>query len=287
MFSSRFFRASSIVLTLVFLQGVSKASIIQNGSFENPVTLSGPGPNTGQFAGDISSTCSSIVSPCISVPGWSSNFQLAPNNDLPFYITTGSGGNASSLLDGGGSIPAADGSDFVGVDGSFGTLSPISQTLSGLTVGQSYVLSFDQAAAELSGNNASTVQQWIVTIGGIISGSPTPITLPDSSTLNAYPVLTPDYQWTTPLMSIGGGGFSGWQPESYSFTANSATELLAFLGVGAPQGPPPIILLDNVSVDTGAAPEPVSLAMVFLGLVIIATLAHLRNAARKRREAID
>ena len=263
----------SLMTLSIIPASVRASSLVQNGSFEDVATY---GPSAGPFAGDLgdSPSCNSL-SACVAVPDWTTAASLS------IFFTTGVSGNTPILLDGGGSISAADGNNFVGSDGAFGILGPISQTLTGLTVGQSYVLSFDQAAGQLSGNCCATQEQWMVTIGGTIPGSPTSITLPDSSSIGAYVVSGYDNQWVTPIISNVSGGFSGWQPESYTFTASATTELLAFLGLGAPQGAPPFVLLDNVAVNAASSPEPESLALALLGAVLLAAAL-----TRRRRKAV-
>jgi len=272
--TTTFIGFSFMVLSVLPLSSQA-GNLVLNGSFEDLATY---GPSAGPFAGDLGNTptCNSL-SACVAVPDWTSA------SSLSFLFTTGVNGNVPTLLDGGGSISAADGANFAGSDGSFGVLGPISQTLTGLTVGQSYDLSFDQAAAQLAGNYGATSEQWVVTIGGTLAVAPTNVTLPDSSTIAAYVVNSPDDQWTTPLISNASGGFSGWQAETFTFTASATSELLAFLGEGAPQGAPPLVLLDNVSVlastsTTGGspAPEPASMALGLLGAGLLAAAIRRR-----------
>ncbi len=270
----------SCIALSVFSVSTYASNIVVNGSFEATPTY---GVGAGPFGGDTFDypNCNSL-NPCVAVPNWTTQ------SSLSILFTPA---NIPTLLDGGGLITAADGNNFVGSDAAFGTEGPISQTLTGLTVGQSYTLSFDQAAGELGGNYADpSTDQWIVTVGGTLASSPTTITLPDSSTIGAYVVNGPDDSWTTPLITLNAvisnpsSGFSGWQAESYSFTASATSELLAFMGVGSPQGGPPLALLDNVDVEassgtsgTSSTPEPKSFALALLGAGLLAAVVIHRQ----------
>jgi hypothetical protein len=77
-------------------------------------------------------------------------------------------------------------------------------------------------------------------------------------------------------------GFSGWQLQTFDFTANSTSELLSFLAVGTPTGVPPFALLDGVSltadtVGTESAPEPGSVVLLVGGLMGLMGVCRLRR----------
>jgi hypothetical protein len=107
-----------------------------------------------------------------------------------------------------------DGGAFVGLDGDPGFSGPLTQTITSLTIGDTYQLSFYWAGAELSNRTGYRTIQ----LTGSFGGDPfaTPI-YP-----NANPVGTP-------------GSFSGWTLETFDFTANATSEVLSFLAVGRPQ----------------------------------------------------
>jgi hypothetical protein len=153
-------------------------------------------------------------------------------NSISFYTVAGSpvGGN------------------FVAQDSNYlpGTLS---QSISGLTVGDVYAVSFYQALAQQSGFTGATTAQWGVSLGS--------------------------QSVTSPLMSNTSGGFSGWSYVTVYLTATATTESLGFSASGT--GAPPMALLDGVSVVD--APEPATWTVMIMGLLGI---AFARRRARSR-----
>ena len=251
------------VLALSMLSLSAQAGVI-NGSFEQAPTSSGP------FVG---LSCTTILSPCVGVPGWTTASNLA----ILLVATGNPGANVSTYLDSGS--PAADGVQFIGTDGAFGD-GVLTQTLTGLMGGQTYALSFDYAAAQLNGNYGATTEQWVVTIGGTVGTTQTPVLLPDATSFPAYQVISPLFTWRTSTLSNCSGCFTPWSSDSVTFTVpgtGPTSELLGFLAVGSPAGIPPFVLLDNVSVDP--TPEPGSLAL--LGVVLLG-LALIRRQQKKR-----
>jgi hypothetical protein len=130
----------------------------------------------------------------------------------------------------------------------------LSQTLTGLTVGQIYTLSFSYAAGQYSSEfyDVGTTSGWNVTFGN-------EALLPTASD------------------SISLGQFNGWKTATYSHVAQSTSEVLSFLAFGAPAGLPPAALLDNVSVEANV-PEPSTLLL--LSLAGVAGLV-----SRKKKQA--
>ena len=148
---------------------------------------------------------------------------------------------------------SSQGGNFVGLDGDSQYRGQISQLITGLTVGQTYKLTFDWAAAQLINRTGATTEQLQVMFG--------------ADTFNTAVV---------PNIS---GGFSGWMSESHSFTATSTSQLLTFLSVGTPNGLPPIAALDAVSL-TGGVPEPATWALMLMGFGAVGFAARrVRRAA--------
>ena len=235
--------------------------------------------------------------------GTITDWVLSPNaGPLGYDLLASNDANVGStyLALEGGPFPA-DGTNtnFVALDGSCcnpisGSLNPtlglLTQMLT-LTGGQTYVLSFDYAAAQLHSGSVSpptlaTCEQWIVSIGGMVSATPTNLTEPTNSscpastldggsTTKAYMVTGYLNKWTTPLLSIPGynppsgpTNFSGWSTQTETFTvlgSGPTNELLSFFSEGSPIGGPPLNLLTNVSVV--AIPEPATYALIGAGLL--------------------
>jgi PEP-CTERM motif-containing protein len=178
--------------------------------------------------------------------GWS-----VPSDSYTFLFTSGAQAGTGVTGQYGslslwGTIPnSPDGGAFIGADAPFQP-GAISQTVGGLTVGAQYVLSFDWAAAQQTGFTGATDDWWTATLGGVSK--------------------------TTSTESIASKGFSGWQTASFTFTANSTSELLSFLaGSDSTSGEPPFALLDGVSLtQVTSTPEPGSWTMLLGGLGLLA-----------------
>ncbi len=146
------------------------------------------------------------------------------------------------------------GSYFIAADGDPDWAGSISQTVSGLTVGQTYTLSFDWAGAQQTGFSGATTEQWKVSFGSEVQ---------NTSTVN------------TPSQS-----FVGWQSATMTFTADSASELLSFLAVGTPGGQPPWLLLTNVELSpVSTVPEPESMLLMAAGLLGVGLRLRARRKA--------
>lgn len=151
-------------------------------------------------------------------------------------------------------LPAASssGGKFIAADGAF-EQGPISQSITGLSVGRTYALTFDWAGAQQSGFTGATTEQWKVSLGG-------------------------DTRYT-PVVNNVSHGFTGWITQTFTFTATAATELLSFLAIGTPPGVPPFSLLDGVSMQ--AIPEPSSSLILAAGAVAMAGVRRLRSRSRR------
>ena len=152
----------------------------------------------------------------------------------------------------GNTLPATSptGGNFVGADGAF-EQGAITQTVTGLTVGTNYLLTFWWAAGQQSPFVGTTTENWGVTFGS--------------------------QSYTTPTVTTPSMGFSPWQQASVVFSATSASQVLSFLAAGTPNGTPPFSLLDGVSLV--AAPEPATWAVMTVGLAGASVFA-----ARRRRQ---
>jgi hypothetical protein len=225
--------------SVLFLASSAKASLVTNGSFET--TTSGG----GQLGFNTNAT------------GWTTtgyNFVYAPGTADTSGVT-GVYGNVQLWGPGNGSLNgltvSPSGGNFVAADGSF-EVGAISQTISGLTAGASYTVSFYFAGAQAFGYSDSTTEQWNVSFGGQTQ--------------------------STPVLSNASHGFTGWQQDTMTFVADNTSDVLSFLAVGTPDGLPPFVLLDGVSVNAAsAAPEPVTGALMIAGLLVGAGLIRAKK----------
>ena len=152
-------------------------------------------------------------------------------------------------------LPATspDGGYYIAQDSDF-QQAAISQTINGLTPGESYTVSFWWAAAQQQNFYGDTASQWQVSLGA-------------------------DTQ-STAFANIASQGFSGWMYQSFTYTATSSSEVLSFFANGGPPVPP-FALLDGVSLEA-AIPEPSTWAMLLTGF---AGLGYSGLRAARRRTA--
>ena len=226
------------VTLAIFALGISAqaSNLVVNGDFETTTN----GPNL-QFDYYTVAT------------GWTST--NAGNDAYNFIFasgaadTTGASGQFGNLQlwgPGNGSnngLPASSptGGNYVGADGAFQN-GAISQTINGLTMGNSYTVSFWWAGAQQSGFTGATTEQWQVSLGSQTQ--------------------------STAVVSNASHGFTGWMQQSFTFTADNTSDLLSFFAVGTPNGVPPFVLLDGVTLNgNNPVPEPGTITLVLGGVL--------------------
>jgi hypothetical protein len=238
-----FHKAAFTGLCVMGLSGFAisaNAALVTNGSF-----------STNGGGGQIGHTTTASG---WSVPGGNTSsyvFLFTSGGQATGSGVTGQYGNLKLY----GTIGASpDGGAFIGADPGYQN-GAIFQTISGLTAGAMYTVSFDYAGAQQVGYSGATQEGWAVSLGG--------------QTLD------------TAMLNNASKGFTGWTATSLTFTATSGTEVLSFLATGTPsQAAPPFSLLDGVSMSqVTSTPEPASWTMLLggLGLLGCARFTRAKN----------
>jgi len=151
----------------------------------------------------------------------------------------------------GGKYIALDGTSAAGIGA--GPAS-ISQTVSDLTVGQEYDVSFWWAAGQQFGFTGDTTDQFIVSFGGQTQ--------------------------STDIVTVPSTGFHPWEQKTFKFTATDTTQVLKFLANGTPDGIPPFALLDGVTVTATTVPE----APVYIGGLVALGLGSVLRSKMNRKK---
>ena len=223
----------------------ARADLITDGSFSN----NGGGGQIG-----FNTTVAGWTVPSGST---SSYFFLFPAGTADGPGVTGEYTNVQLWGPGNGSpngLPASspDGGAFVASDPAFQN-GALSQTVGGLAVGSQSINSVSIGQAR---------NRWALTGAPRRAGrSPS-----GSQTQSTSTVTTPNH------------GFSPWQLQSFTFTANSTSQVLSFLATGGPSSSlPPFSLLDGVSLNqVTITPEPTSWGMLLGGLGLLGGMRFTR-----------
>jgi hypothetical protein len=160
-------------------------------------------------------------------------------------------------------LPASspNGGNYIAIDPIYQNGS-LSQSISGLSVGEQYVVNFDWAGAQQHGFDGATWEGFQVNLG------------------NEIHYTTGDGVHSAYTIENASHGFTGWQHSALTFTAASATETLSFIALGGPNGVPPFALLDGVSL-TNTVPEPSTMILTAFGAAGMALLSLRRRFQRK------
>lgn len=247
------------------IPAVAEAGLI-NGNFDS--YAGGYNGATSQIANNLSNS-NMPASGYTSLGGWTVGsgtygFLMAPGQADTTGARSEQYGNTFKLWgsnDGGvATLPATspDGGHYLVLDGASGYRGTgIFQTLTGLTVGQQYAVSFYWASGQQAGYDGATDEWMQVNFG--------------SSTTN--------YQsQSTAHANNVSRGFTDWAKQTFVFTADATSDTLNFLAMSSnPGGLPPMVLLDGVAFN--AVPEPASMAMVGLGLGIAVVARRARRGA--------
>jgi hypothetical protein len=227
------FAISGMSLLLGMSAFVQAANLVTNGSFDEG--FGDPNYSLKERFSDIKPVGWSGGDALTEIvaPGFADN-GVAPSVYGPFPTTSPDGGN------------------FVMANGDPPYRDAFYQTLNGLTVGQTYAVSFYQAAGQDLGKTGPTTERWLVSFGNTTQASDT--------------------------FHLEQAGVGQWEAQTLYFQADATSNVLTFLADGTPHGAPPISFLDGVSVD--AVPEPSSLALSMLGAIGFAALVGRSRNAR-------
>ncbi|WP_158921485.1 PEP-CTERM sorting domain-containing protein [Acidisphaera sp. S103] len=199
--------------------------------------------------------------------------------DAPGTATVQGGGQNSYPVYGPFANPPPGG-NFVQADGNPSFESTFDQNITGLVPGETYTLSFWQAAGQQQSFSGATTEQWIVSLGT----SPLTVTVKGSGGTGTGTYANTDPNATvvaSTLMNTPSQGTSPWQLVTLSLTADAATDVLSFLAWGdggSTENEPPTVFLAGVN--SPALPEPVSLSLFGVGLVGLGGVVRRRRGKR-------
>jgi hypothetical protein len=237
------------LLTLAALStNVANANLITNGGFEAVTN----GTNKQLTSGKTTTLTNRTT-----LTGWNSAPSNTGDGGYNFVLSNASAGTSTSIKQLKNYTASANGGNVFASDAQYGP-GLLSQTINDLSVGASYLLTFDSAVGQQAGFSGANLNNfWQVSFG--------------DTTLN------------TAALTIADGEFSGWKTASMAFTATSASQMLSFLAKGGSAGAPPFLLLDGVSMNanananTSAVPEPSTISLLLGGIGLAGFLARRRR----------
>lgn len=234
---------------LTMVPAIARANLVTNGTFTS-ITYTGTPALTTKF-GQFGNNGGPATGATLTVGSWDTsgyNFVYAPGtadsgtsaaganagapNQAPGQFNAPNGYGSTYLWganNGGAGVikPIPSGGNFVAADGAYET-GAITQSVTGLTVGKVYQLSFYWAGAQQQSFDGATTDAWQVSLLSAGGQGQT---------------------FTTTAINVPTHGFTGWFLQTFNYTATSTSETLSFLAQGTPSGQPPFSLLGGVSLD--------------------------------------
>jgi hypothetical protein len=181
--------------------------------------------------------------------------------------------------------PFADpppGGNFIQADGNPTFETSFNQTITGLTPGQTYDLTFWQAAGQqgppAQAFSGDTTEQWKVFFGSgsfSVNCGSNPCTTSTSGSMTEY---------DSPLMNTPSESSSPWNLVTLTVKADATSDVLSFLAWGDNGNTtnlPPTVFLAGVN--TPAVPEPISLSLFGAALLGFGA-SRVRRAAKRTAE---
>lgn len=242
--------AASVVSALGSQTSVAQTNLVTNGTF----AVTG---GSQSFRFTTSSGYVPAVSSTESLAAWSGaagcdSVFIAGSPTTEYNLTYMASLYNSTNSSNGFNMLSPTGGNFVAID-SYSSYAgnPLSETITGLTSGATYSLTFSWAGANLDSATYS---------GGTQTYTPT-------TSQQDFQVTLGSQSHTTATVSVAQEGFSGWMTQTFSFVASSTSETLSFLANVTDPGNSdgPVTLLSNVSLTR--VPEPGGLAIVATGLL--------------------
>ena len=249
------------LLALAFVNALWGAQFIQNGSF-----------NTATYT--VNSEFDTTFNPNNtkgSVSNWTSTgyaiyFINGTQTTVSAVGQWSNGGTAGKekLYAG---VASQNGGNFIGLDADPTLGSTLSQTMTGLTVGSYYQVSFYWAAGQLQTRTGAQNEGIQVQVF-------------DASNTLAL-------NFTSQTVQNPAGGFTGatsstWFQVTQNFFATSTTETIKFIAKSTSTCLPPFVLIDGVSVVT-TTPEPATWTLMGSGLALVAFAGSRRKRGKKQK----
>jgi hypothetical protein len=250
------------LLAFGLIQAAHATNLVTDGTFTDATGVAGNEPNgqIGNFTTVVGWTASGGNNAGVGDIGYTFLYQPGTAYTSGAYGSAGEvylwgpGGNGGSVNNG-LDAPVPGGGNFVTGSGIYLVPSTLSQTITGLTVGDTYDVSFYYAGAQQCGWTGPTTNGWTVSLGGQTENSP--------------------------ALDTPSEGFTGWQLDTMAFAATNSTESLSFTAFGFPPSPDleETSLLADVSLTQDPTPDAASTALL-LGFSLLALISASRVAGQ-------